>query len=58
MNGNHKDCTGREKDCQSNKDQLTTKIEKLNGEIAAATETKESLEKQINTLTSESGDAV
>jgi len=58
MSGNHEDCTGREKDCQDNKDQLSKRIEKLNGEITAATETKISLENQIDTLTSQSSDQV
>ena len=58
MEDNHYDCTGREKDCKDSKEELNTRIEKLIGEIKAATETRESMDEQINTLTSESGDAV
>ena len=58
FNENHEDCTGREKKCQDNKDQLSATIKKLNGEIDAEIETKKSLENRIDTLTSQSGDQV
>ena len=58
MEVNHKECTGREQDCQNSKEELNKQIEKLRGEIEAATEMKESMDQQINALTSDSDTAV
>jgi len=47
----HEGCNGRLEDCEAHKTELAEDVERLTGEIAAVTETKESLDNQIDALT-------